>query len=131
MLDIAAFIFFSVMSYRIAWAVRHEASILGEFKQSQSLAVLVLLYPLGPIVLLVGSVLTPFPIAYLVAVSCYVPALLTARRQSLALETAGTDRVRNAQAAISQAFGIALTGVCYVAVVFAFGFGVQAIASGA
>ena len=128
MFDIAAFIFFSVMSYRIFRAVQHEAPILGEFKQPQTLTILVLLYPLGPIVLLAGSVLMPFPVAHLAAASCYVPAFLAARRQTLALETAGTDRVRNAQAAISQAFGIALAGICYVAVALAFSFGVQAIA---
>lgn len=115
------------MSYRIVRALRHEAPILAEFKQPQTLTILVLLYPLGPIVPLIGSGLAPFPIAYLVATSCYVPALLVAKRQTHALDTVGTDRVQNAQAAFSQAFGIALAGVCYVSVDLAFGVGVQAI----
>jgi uncharacterized membrane protein len=131
MLDIALFAFFAVMAYRIAQSVRREAHILAEFKQPQTLGLLVLLFPLGPLVLLVGSLLTPFPVAHIAAVFCYLPALIGARRQARALETAGTDRVQRAQTAISQAFGTALVGLGYVAVVFALAFGVRAIGQGA
>jgi hypothetical protein len=127
MLDIALLVFFGVMSYRISKAVRDEATVLAEFKLTTKLALLVLLFPLGPIVFLFASVLIAFPLAYVAAASCYIPALLTARQQARTLETAGTDRVQKAQTAVSQAFGTSLVGLLYIAVVFAFTFGARFI----
>lgn len=109
---------FGVMAYRIASAIRREAAIFTEFKQPMTLRWVVLLFPLGPLVLLTAATRFPFALAFVAAGCCYVPALLIARRQSRAFETAGTDRVKGAQAAISEAIGMGLAGLAYVAAVF-------------
>ena len=125
-LHLSLFILFIVMSYRVASGVIREAVVLREFNQSRTLAFVVLLFPLGPVILLAGSYFLPFPIAYIAAAACYVPALAFSHLYGRALETAGTDRVQKAQASISQAFGTALVGIIYVGVHF----GITAIASG-
>ncbi len=107
MLELGLLFFFGLMALRISKTIRAEAIVLAEFKQSQSLAKLVWLFPLGPCIALLGSFYIPFPIAFLATAACYLPALVAARRQGRALETSGTDRVRAAQAAMTEAFGMA------------------------
>jgi hypothetical protein len=128
MFDIALLIVFGVMAYRTIQAVRNEAQILAEFKQSQAVALLAVLFPLGPLVLFVAAVVMPFPLAFVVAAFCYLPALIVSRQQLRILETAGTDRVQKARAAATQAFGTALVGLIYVAISFAFTWGAISIA---
>ena len=127
MLDIALIIFFCVMAYRIATTIHRETPIFREFNQPKTLAFTVMLFPFGPIVLLIGVARLPFPLAFLGAAACYLPALLIARRVGGALEKAGTDRVREAQAAISNAFGTALAGLIYVALHLLFTIAVASI----
>lgn len=122
-LDLVLFFGFGVMSYRITTAVARESAVLREFKQRTTLALLVLLFPFGPLLLLLGPVLMSAAISFPAAIGCYVPALVIARQQSRALGKAGTDRVRGAQSAIDAAFGTALVGLIYVAVVSLFVFG--------
>jgi len=57
--------------------------------------------------------------ASFLAVGCFIPALLLARKQGQALQKAGTDKVRGAQSAVEQVFGIALAGLCYAVISFA------------
>jgi hypothetical protein len=128
MFDIALLIFFGVMAYRTIRMVRQEANILAEFRQSQVVALLALLFPLGPLVLFFATLLMPFPLAFVIAAFCYLPALIVARQQSRILETAGTDRVQKVRDAASQAFGTALVGLIYVAISFTFAWGVTSIA---
>lgn len=127
MLDLLLVIVFGIMSYRVAAAVRREARVLNEFKQTTNLAWLVLLFPLGPLVLLAGAARLPFPVAFLVAAACYVPALLLARRQNHVLEAARTDRVRRARTATSQVVVLGFAGLAYVAVALIIAFGVTTI----
>jgi len=79
-----------------------------------------MLFPLGPVVLLVGATRLPFPLTFIGAAACYVPALLIARRLGHAFEKSGTDRVKKAQAATSQAFGTALVGLIYTVLLYIF-----------
>ncbi|WP_148665369.1 hypothetical protein [Sulfurifustis variabilis] len=118
MLDIVLFVFFVVASARIVKLVRQESAIFREFQQPRSLAIAVLFLPLGPVAMFLFKS-TPL-LAFTAGVACYLPALLMSRRLSFAFERAGTDRVKKAQGAASQAFGAALVGFIYVAVVLVF-----------
>lgn len=120
MLEIVLFIAFGVMAVRIARVVHAESAIFLEFKQSRSIGVLVFLFPLGPLVLLIGTFRLGWLIAAVLAAACYLPVLLVARRRLAAFDRAGTDRVHSARSAVSQAFGTALAGLLYVAVVLIF-----------
>src|SRR5437762_1284903 len=56
MLDLVAFILLTGMTYRIVVSARREAAIFAEFKQSMAVAYSALLFPLGPVaMLLVGT----------------------------------------------------------------------------
>src|SRR5713101_4532957 len=116
MFDIAFLILFSVMAVRIAKAVSRESAIFREFNQSRALAIVVFLFPLGPIVLLVGSARLGLPLPFVLSAACFIPALILAQRNRQAFERAGTDRVKKAQGAVLEAFGIALAGLIYVSV---------------
>jgi hypothetical protein len=120
MFDIALLIFFSVMAYRIATAINRETKIFREFQQPRTLALLAMLFPFGPLVLLIGLSRLPFPLAFIGAAACYIPALYIARRLGLAFERAGTDRVKAAQDAISQAVSTSFVGLIYVSIYMVF-----------
>jgi hypothetical protein len=115
--DIALLILFCVMAYRIAAAIRRESAIFLEFQQSRVLGATALLFPLGPVTMFFLSARIPL-LALIVCVACYLPSLFIARRIGGAFESAGTDRVRGARAAVSQAFGTSLVGLIYTATVF-------------
>ncbi len=117
MLEIVLFIVFGVMAVRIARIVHVESAVFLEFKQSRSIAALVFLFPLGPLVLFLGPFRLGWLVAVVLATACYLPALVVARRRVAAFERAGTDRAHPAKSAASQAFGTALAGLIYVAVV--------------
>ena len=117
MLDIVLLIFFGVMAYRIALAVRRTRPIFMEYARSQSLGNTVLLFPVGPIAMLFLVGRSPL-LAFLAAMGCFLPGLLLARRAGAAFDRAGTDRVDEANAAATQAFGTALVGLIYAAGVF-------------
>jgi hypothetical protein len=119
--DLALLVLFCVMAYRIAAAVRRESSIFLEFHQSRALGVTVLLFPLGPIVMILFFRLSPL-LALIACVACYLPSLVVARKAGAAFERAGTDRVRAASAATSQAFGTSLVGLVYAAIAFTIAF---------
>ena len=131
MLEMVLFIAFGVMAIRIARAVHAESAIFREFKQSRSIGALVFLFPLGPLVLLIGSFRLGWLVAGVLATACYVPALLVAKRRLAVFERAGTDRVHSARTAVSQAFGTALAGLLYVAVFLIFLIGRIILESGA
>lgn len=124
MTDMALLIFFVVMSYRICVGVKREAGILMEFGQTTTLARVAMLFPFGPVILFVGTSRLAFPIAYILAVGCYLPALLVARSCGRTLEVTGTDRVQRAQAVVSQAVVSSLVGLAYVSATFALVFAV-------
>jgi hypothetical protein len=127
MFDIALLIFFVVMAYRVCIGVNREAEILREFGQSTNLAIAAILFPFGPVILLIGPSLFAFPIAYILAAGCYLPPLLIARRYGRTLEVTGTDRVQRAQTVVSQATVSSLVGLAYVSATFALSFAVLAL----
>ena len=116
MIDIVLFIFFVVAAVRIFTLVRRESATFREFKQPQTLALVALLLPLGSVAMVLFRA-TPL-LAVTAALACYLPTFLASRRLNLAFERAGTDRVKKAHGAASQAFGAALVGLIYVASVF-------------
>ena len=127
MFDIAFLILFCVMAYRIATGIFRESKIFEEFKQPRTLAFLVMLFPFASFVLFVGIARLPFYLAYFGAAACFIPALIISHRLGLAFEVAGTDRVKDAKKAVSQAFGTAIAGLIYVALNFIFAISVAAI----
>ena len=127
MFDIAVLVALLVVSYRIASALRREKSIAEEFHVHKGVTPLVVLYPLGPIVLLASAFVVPFPIAHILAIACFVPGMLLARSQSRRLDSAGTDRVRGIQSALTEAFGAALLGLLYVLGSLAITYGARAV----
>jgi hypothetical protein len=120
MIDIALVIVFAVIAVRIARIVHAESAVFLEFKQSRSIAALVFLFPLGPLVLLLGTFRLGWLVAIVLATACFLPGLVVARQRVDAFERAGTDRVHPAKNAASRAFGTALAGLLYVAVVLVF-----------
>ncbi len=120
-LHLVLFVLFIIMAYRIASASRRDAAILSEFKLRSTLPLAVLLFPLGPLMLLGLGWFLPFPMPAVLASACYVPALLIASHNGQLLDTAGTDRVQAAQANITHAFGTALIGLTYTAACFFLG----------
>src|SRR5712691_12511880 len=120
MFDTALFIVFGVMAVRVARIVHAESAIFLEFKHSRSIAALVFLFPLGPLVLFLGTFRLGWLVAIVLATACYLPGLVVARRRVAAFERAGTDRVYPAKSAASQAFGTALVGLVCVAVQLVF-----------
>lgn len=121
MLDILlATIVFTTMAFRIAKTVRRESTILREFGQSRSLAFLVFLFPLGPLIYLLTVYRLGWIVAIVAAAACYVPSLIVAKRQLSSFDRAGTDRVKAAQSAATQALGTAIGGLVYTGVLLAF-----------
>jgi hypothetical protein len=126
-LELGSLAFFALMARRISRTLRQEAITLEVYEMSQSLAILVYLFPIGPIVLFYGHFLAPFPLSFALAACCYLPALVVARRQSRALQAAGTDRVHKAGTAVAEAFGIALVGKIVVIAALAITWGARTV----
>ena len=124
MLDVAAFVLFAWLAYRVVTSVRRESAIFVEFGQTTAVAYTALLFPLGPLLMLLVGIRAPIP-AIVLCAACYVPSLVLARRASARFERAGTDRVRNASAAVSEAFGAAIAGLVYAALILVFIVGVN------
>lgn len=116
MIDVILIIFFGYMAIRIFRAVQKENEIFKEFNQSKTFAWLALLFPFGPIVYLVTVFRLGWLIAIVLMAACYIPSLITSRKQIKIFEYAGTDRVKNAHNAATQAFGTAIGGLVYTAI---------------
>jgi hypothetical protein len=121
MLDAILLIVFTIVSCKLAPALLRQSTVLAEFGQSRSLVYAVALFPLGPVLLLLSPALG-LVVAMVLALGCYVPALVIARRQERVLQRAGTDRVNPARIAIERSFGAALVGLIYIIVAFVLGF---------
>lgn len=103
------------MAFRIVTAVKRESEIFREFNQSKSFGWLSLLFPLGPVIYLTTVYRLGWLPAVMLAICCYMPALVTAKKIISVFDRAGTDRVRNAQNAATQTFGTAVAGLIYTA----------------
>lgn len=120
MLDLVLLVFFGVMAARIARLVWREAAIYREFNQSLSLGYLVLLFPLGPILALTTMLRLGWLVALVLVLACYLPGFIAARRHLSFFERAGTDRVKSAESAASQAYGTAVVGFIYTSLLLIF-----------
>jgi Ca2+/Na+ antiporter len=120
MIDFVLLVFFGVMAVRIAQSVRRESAIYREFNQSQSLGYLVFLFPLGPALFLTTIFRLGWVVALVLVLACYLPSFLVARRHLSIFERAGTDRVKGAESAASQAYGTAIVGFIYAGLLLAF-----------
>jgi hypothetical protein len=107
--------------------LRAESDVLVEFGAPLSLATLVLLYPIAPLLIILGPFVLPSWLSYFLAIGCFVPALLRIRAANYVLERAGTDRVKMAVAAVSLASTGAITGLVYVAAFLAIHFAAGAL----
>ncbi|KRA42929.1 hypothetical protein ASD72_12740 [Pseudoxanthomonas sp. Root630] len=122
MLGVTLLIVLLVLGIRTFVALRRESAVRLEFKQSSQLDWLVLLYPLGPIALLIGPLLVPKAILLAAVAAFYAYILMVASRQRSALECAGTDRVKGSLSATSYASLGAIIGLIYVALTGIFAF---------
>ena len=117
MIDVAVFVLMAVMAFRINRAVSRESATFEQFNQSKSLAPASLLYPVAPLVMFAGMFLLGSIVALLAAAMCFLPGLILGRNRMRAFERTGTDRTDGALAASTQAFGTAMVGLLYVALV--------------
>lgn len=129
MFDIAVFVLLLVFAYRVNQVLRREQRVLREFNLRRNVGLFALLFPVGPCILLALTFVAPFPTAHIAAAACFVPGLLLARSQTRTLDSAGTDRVREVQGALSEAFVAALIGLGYVVVSFALAYGVRSLST--
>ena len=129
MLGIGLLIVLLVLGARAFLALRRESAVLAEFGQSSQLGWLALLYPLGPVALLIGPRLLPQIVLFAIVAAFYAYALVVASRQRNALECSGTDRVKDALSATSSASLGAIVGLIYIALAGIFAFLGQAIQS--
>jgi hypothetical protein len=130
MLDIVLFIGFVLVSARVASSVRRELPVFEEFKQPKSLALFVLLFPIGPVALLVLPHRVGWLPAAILAVACYLPALLTSRQRIAAFEISGTDRTDAALKSAHLAFGASLVGLIYVSIFVVLIFAASGVGAG-
>lgn len=119
-MGIVLLILFIVMSFRIARTIIREAAIFEEFNQPKTLALLVMLFPIGPVALLLLPYRVGWLPAVIVAFACYLPAFIVSRRRLYAFERSGTDRTKHAHNAASQALGTSIVGFIYVAIFLVF-----------
>jgi hypothetical protein len=120
MLDFVLLVFFGVMAARIAHLVWRETAIYREFNQSRSLGYLVFLFPVGPILALTTTFRLGWLVALVLVLGCYLPGFIAARRHLSFFERAGTDRVKSAESAASQAYGTAIVGFIYTSLLLIF-----------
>lgn len=113
-MGIAIFIFFVAATLYLVKSLRNEHLIFDEFSQSKSLTLLVLLFPIGPIALLLLPHIFGWLPAAVFAAICYIPALIHSRENISTFECSGTDRTKQALKLSNQAFGIALAGMIQV-----------------
>jgi hypothetical protein len=122
MIGIALFIVLLVLGIRAFLALRRESVVRREFGRSSLLDGLVLLYPMGPVALLVGPFLLPQVLLFGCVFALFVFAYLVASKERTALECSGTNRVNGALAAVSTASLGAIVGLIYLGVAGTFAF---------
>ncbi len=116
MLGFIITILFLVMAIHIARVVVQESAIYSEFGQSRGLAGAVALFPLGPVALMALTFRLGQLPAAIVALACYLPAMVISRRQFRVFDQSGTDRTKQSQHAVSRAFAASIVGILYVAI---------------
>jgi hypothetical protein len=122
MIELLFLVTLAFLGLRACVALRRESGVRLEFQQSSLLAWLTALYPLGPMVLVLGARFVNPPVLLLAVAAGYACALRVAARQTAALECAGTDRVDNARSATALASLGAIVGLIYVGLAGVFAF---------
>lgn len=115
-IDFTVIITLFYISYKASREILSNRKIFTEFNQSLILAIIVFIYPLGPILLYVGSFYVYKIILFPVLALCYLPQLLIAMKQTKIFEVAGTDRVNNAKEALSLVTVGSILGLIYVSI---------------
>jgi hypothetical protein len=100
--------------------VVRESAAFEQFQQPKSLGPVSLLYPVAPLVMLIGTWIVGSLVAVILAAACFIPGLIISRNRMRAFERSGTDRTDRALAISTQAFGTALGGLLYIAVAATF-----------
>lgn len=116
MLGTALLITLLVLGVGAFLKLRRESAIRREFGVSPWLDALSLMYPLGPLALLVGPMAWPRILSYLFAIGLFGTALFIAAKDRSKLERAGTDRVKHAIAATNSAALGAIVGFIYLGI---------------
>ncbi len=118
--NIAFFIGFVVLAFRVVKSVKEESEIFLEFDQKRSIAATTLLFPFGPILLLIlPSILGWLP-SVIVTSLCYFPAWISSRKAISAFDRSGTSRTNKALSTSNHIFGGALLGMIYIAIYLVF-----------
>lgn len=128
MIDISIFIVLLYVAVKTVASIRSNSDIFIEYGQSRILSGLVLLYPVGPILLLLGREIYPsvlFSLAYM----CYLPSLVVAIRQNRVFDCAGTDRVNGAKSSLSLATTGSIIGLLYISVIVVLAITISAISN--
>lgn len=117
LLHLAIFITLIVIAVKASKAIRAQSDTFAEFEQSKILAFLVFLYPAGPIFMNLSGAWFPAILVFALVATCYIPALVIARKQNSAFQMAGTDRVRASKEALTSVVSGAIIGLIYLSVV--------------
>ncbi|MFK5893907.1 MAG: hypothetical protein QM504_11865 [Pseudomonadota bacterium] len=112
-MDIILFITLLYIAYKSSKTINNESEILKEFSISKALSFLVYIYPAGPI-LVIFSAVVPQVILYPIVAACYLPQLILAKKQSIILERAGTNRVKELEKGLTLAIIGAIIGLAYL-----------------
>ena len=113
MLEILVLVGISVAAIRSAMTLLRNKPLFVEFRCPQRVAPLVLLFPLGPLFLLVSPWIGLLPAA-LLALACFIPGLVALRRARYVFDRTGTDRTKPVQDALAVVFITGMGGVAYV-----------------
>ncbi|AKJ27120.1 hypothetical protein [Caldimonas brevitalea] len=114
MLEVFVLVVVSVAAVRSAIVLRKSRLLFIEFKCPQVVASLVLLFPLGPLVMLIVSWLIGLLPAATLAVMCFIPGLVAIRRARRVFDRSGTDRTRSVQDALAVASITGIGGIAYI-----------------
>lgn len=127
MLDLILLLGFIYVAVRVVSSVRRESEVFREFSQPRILALLVFLFPVGPIALIVLPHRVGWLPAAVLGAACYLPALISSRRLVSAFDRSGTNRTTVALKTAHEAFGAALVGLIYVSVFVVLSAGVSSV----
>ena len=126
MLNIFVVIIFGFIAFRISKSISNETATFVEYRQSTIIQELVFLFPVGPIALFFG-VRNGSMFIFLLAVVCYLPALIVAYKTKKNFEKVETDMAYGAIETLSNAFATAVGGILYVGASFLYSLAVSSI----
>ena len=116
MINLLFIIVMTVISVQVIKGILRNKEVFEEFNQTKKLILLILLYPISPLVLLIGGFNLNVAVTYILGSLCFVPALVLAKKQALAFQLAGTDRVKDAKEVISKVNIGAFIGLGVIAI---------------